>query len=131
MVAVAGNRTDLAVDALAVFRLTRLATADTLLHQPREAIVRAAYQARVGFDDADADSFLSTTATDTWAELAEADGPAAPKLATLVTCRWCASVWLAAAVYTARRYAPRLWGPVAHVLAGSAVGTLLAGLEAD
>jgi hypothetical protein len=64
-----------------------------------------------------------------WAEMAMADEADAPKLATLVTCRWCAGVWIAAGVVLARRVAPRQWAPVAEVLAVAAAGTLVAGLE--
>jgi hypothetical protein len=50
-----------------------------------------------------------------------------PKLATLVTCRWCAGMWIAAGV----TLAPRAWDPVARGLALSAGAVLLARLESD
>jgi hypothetical protein len=112
---------DLVTDVLAVHRLTRLVTKDTLLHEPREAIIEASYTYTVRLPP----NF------ETWAELAEADGPDAPKVATLITCRWCTSVWLAAGVVALRRLIPGLWGPMAQLLAASSVSTLLAGLEQD
>jgi hypothetical protein len=52
-----------------------------------------------------------------------------PRLATLVTCRWCAGVWIAGGVAAARRCAPTAWDPVARGLALAAAAVLLAGLE--
>ena len=43
--------------------------------------------------------------------------PEPPKLARLITCRWCAGVWIAAGVVGARSLAPRAWTPVARALA--------------
>lgn len=83
--------TDLLVDALAVARLTRLVTEDTL--PPLEAARSAAYravQARHGED---------------WAEG--------------LVCPWCVSVHLAAVALVARRVAPRAWSTVARGLAFS------------
>jgi hypothetical protein len=109
-------------DALATYRLTRLATADTLLDGPRDAVVRWAYH-RAGLypdvDDADPGG---------WAAMAM-DDPAAPKLATLATCRWCAGMWVALGVVAARRLCPRLWPPLARALAYSAGAALFARLE--
>jgi hypothetical protein len=44
-----------------------------------------------------------------------------PKIATLVTCPWCASPYLAAVVLLAHHVTPRIWGIVAKILAFSAV----------
>ena len=52
-----------------------------------------------------------------------------PKLARLITCRWCAGVWIAGAVVAARTIAPRGWDPVAKGLALSAGAALLARFE--
>lgn len=65
-----------------------------------------------------------------WATLVEIDAEP-PKLATLVSCRWCMSVWIAAGVCIVRRVAPRVWAPVAYALAASSLSTLLARLEDD
>lgn len=49
------------------------------------------------------------------------------KLGELITCPWCVSVYVAAAVVAARRLAPGVWDPVARGLAAS----LAAGLAAE
>jgi hypothetical protein len=86
---------DLAVDALAVFRLTRLLVADAILEEPRaRALVK-----------------LETTGH--------------PKLGYLLGCPWCISPYIAAAAIVARRRAPRGWDPVARALAFSAVAGII------
>lgn len=125
--------TDHAVDALAAFRLTRLATADSITQDAREAVLSWAMR-----NNDDPPSFHDAT----WPPDLDADRPMQhwveahrehhepiPKLADLVTCRWCASVWVSLGVVAARRLAPRLWGPLARALAMSALAALLARLE--
>lgn len=107
-------------DALAAYRLTRLVTADVILDGPRDAVVRWAYRHR--------DHDISDTLPGDWAGFAM-DDPHSPKLATLLTCRWCAGFYCALFVVAARRYAPRLWDPLAQALAMSAGAALLARLE--
>lgn len=111
------------IDGLAVARLTRLVTADTITVGPRDAVVRWAY-ARDGRAQ--------------WlVELEEWASPSAavqadqhpPKVARLITCPWCAGVWVAAGVATARLVAPRLWGRAAAALAAAEAAGLLAGWE--
>jgi hypothetical protein len=64
-----------------------------------------------------------------WQAVAEAD-PDVPKLAELVTCRWCAGMWVSLGiVLVARRF--RWWPPIAQALAMSAAAALLAQLEDD
>lgn len=126
---------DVVVDAAAAYRLTRLVTADDLLNEPRGAFVRWAYRNvgrrgpeglavteamdRAGFDpDRLAD----------WSDYAQHDRDA-PKLATLVTCRWCTGMWVSLGVVVARRVAPRLWDRFARAFAFSAAAALLASLE--
>lgn len=113
--------TELAVDLLACHRLTRLVTADVITQPLRERAIGAAYR-RQGDTG-------STPATG-WAEYAEAD-PEAPKLASLLVCRWCTSIYLAAAVVAARRVAPGPWGYLARALAASSAAALLAAIEED
>jgi hypothetical protein len=108
---------NLALDALATYRLTRLATADIISEPVRLAVVRS-----TGAPVPDAD----LTAREIVDEL---DDP--PKLATLVTCRWCAGLWIAGAVTVARMCFPRYWDPAARALALSASAVLLARLETD
>lgn len=80
------------VDALAVARLTRLATRDSITHPLRRAaIVRS--------------------------DLAD----------DLLSCPWCVSIWMAGAVITARVTVPRLWSPVAQLLAASEIAGLIVG----
>lgn len=43
--------------------------------------------------------------------------PADKGIGYLITCPWCSSMWLAAGAAAARRVAPRVWRPVARVLA--------------
>lgn len=113
----------LAIDALAVHRLTRLATADVITRPLRVKAIKGAYQLR--------DGVLPMAATEheaTWDVQPEEDDDA-PKLADFVKCRWCAGLWISGFVVVARRYAPGAWEPLARVLAGSTVAALVAGLE--
>lgn len=114
----------LVLDALAAYRLTRLATTDTILDGPRDALVRGAY-ARAGRAD---DGPSMPDVPGAWSGWAM-DDDRAPKLATLVTCRWCAGAWIGLAVVAARRLFPRAWPPLAKALAFSAGAALLASLE--
>lgn len=110
---------ELLVDGLATYRLTRFATADVLSEPFRQAVLR-----RVGVDPPPPEADERPSAQ----ELVEADADP-PRLATLVTCRWCAGVWIAAGVVVARTAAPRAWAPVARGLALSAGAVLLSRLE--
>jgi hypothetical protein len=115
------SATELAVDLLATHRLTRLATADVLTEPLRERLVCAAYRRQGDTGSAPATG---------WADYAEAD-PEAPKLASLLVCRWCTSIYLGALVVAARRVAPRPWGYLARALAASSAAALLAAFEED
>lgn len=106
-------------DALSAYRLTRLVTADTILDGPRDAVVRWSYR--------DVKSFWDPKIITPTEFAMEDDDP--PKLATLITCRWCAGTWVSLFVVAARRYAPRIWDPLAQALAMSAGAALLARLE--
>lgn len=115
---------DLAVDALATYRLARLVHTDTFppILKWRQAFVArhtnvigvpvtvlAGYQ-----DDGQAITEQQThehEEPDAWAELVE--------------CAWCSSVWVAFGVLAARRLFPRAWDAVARPLAFSAVAGLL------
>jgi hypothetical protein len=68
------------VYALAVARVTRLITEDVLTERPREAIQDWAWRCRYGRLAPDA----------------RADRAPAPKIAYLVSCPWCASIYVAA-----------------------------------
>jgi hypothetical protein len=107
----------LLLDGMATYRLTRLATADVISEPVRMAVLRG-----LGATPSSESDVL--TAQEVVEEL---DDP--PRLATLVTCRWCAGIWIAAGVATARAVAPGVWDPVARGLALSAVAVLLARAE--
>jgi hypothetical protein len=89
---------DLAVDALAVYRLTRLATVDTfpVAAAARERVTR-------------------------WAR--ETDRPA---IEELVHCPWCIGFWIATGVVLVRSGLPRPWTPLARALALSAAAGVIA-----
>lgn len=109
-------------DTLSAYRLTRLVTADVILDGPREAVVRWAYRhSGVG-------AAMSDDSPTPWTDQAMEDR-FAPKLATLAVCRWCSGMYVSLFVVAARRYAPRLWDPLAQALAMSAGAALLARLE--
>lgn len=115
----------LILDALAAHRLTRLVTADVITAPVRDRIIEWAY----GRDGAPSE-VLDDAEAYGWTEAALNDDDP-PKLATLVTCRWCTGAWVAAAVVAARYLAPRAWHPVATALAVSSAAALIAGLEDD
>ncbi|HLT17054.1 MAG TPA: DUF1360 domain-containing protein [Acidimicrobiales bacterium] len=109
----------LAVDLLATYRLTRLATADVIGEPARQAVLRhTGAEPPPGEDDPTAQEVVEGL-----------DDP--PRLATLVTCRWCAGIWIAAGVTAARRLAPGPWDLAARGLALSAGAVLLARVEDD
>lgn len=110
------------VDVLATARLVRLLRRDVIAAPLREALVREAYAAR-GVDS------IQKRGVSTWQDLAVLDEDP-PKLAELLGCSWCLGVWCAAGVAVARRTAPRLWDPLARVLAASFVATVIE-VEAD
>lgn len=134
---------DLLVDCLAVARLTRLVTTDELTRPARERLL-ARYPTAGNIVRDGVDGWL---VYDTAPPYAERDGrrydgqllppprppnPYALVLSTssrvgyLLTCDWCSSIYVGLAAVVARRYAPRLWGPVARALAASEVAGLLA-----
>lgn len=127
---------DLIVDVLAVHRLTRLIVDDTLTQEPRERVIAHAYGAdivggldgRVArmLDDAEQNHLVALDASDYWQQIVGLD-EMPPKLATLVTCRWCASVWVGLAVVVVRRR--RWWRPLATALALSSASTMLVSVE--
>lgn len=112
---------DFALDALAAHRLTRLVSADVITQPLRDYLVERAYRAKGDDGGVPANG---------WADYAEAD-PDAPKVASLLVCRWCVGFWVSVGVVAARRLAPRPWGYVARVLAASSAAALLAAVEED
>lgn len=112
---------EFAIDALAAHRLTRLVTADVITQPWRDWVVCHAYRAKGDQGGEPASG---------WADYAEAD-PDAPKLASLIVCRWCTGMYVAALVIVARRVSPTVWGYLARVLAASSAAALLAAIEED
>mgnify|MGYP000016893282 CR=1 FL=1 len=119
----------LAVDALAVYRLTRLVTADSIAEPARSHLIHAAYSVARGPAEADElDQSLTEHQFATWTDHALTD-PDVPRLAELITCRWCAGWWIALAVTVARRRWPNRWAPVAEALAVAGAAALAGSLE--
>jgi hypothetical protein len=87
---------NLAVDALASYRVTRLLVSDGIVDRQRDALVD--HLRRRGHR----------------------------KLVDLSECPWCIGFWVACGVVAARRAVPRAWSPVAEAFAFSAVSGLLA-----
>ncbi|HXH57657.1 DUF1360 domain-containing protein [Iamia sp.] len=113
---------ELAVDALATYRMTRLATADIISEPWRRSVV----DRMVDPAEVPPDQPPGALAHEVVDDLADP-----PKLARLITCRWCAGMWIAGGVVVARRLAPRAWEPIGRGLALSAVAVLLARAESD
>jgi hypothetical protein len=114
---------ELLVDAAATHRLTRLVTADSITEPLRYRIVAALIVDAQGHPLTD-DQVAAPDAT----ELVVVT-PTAPKLAVLLTCRWCAGMWVAGGVGLVRLVAPRGWDRAARVLACSSAAALLAAIE--
>lgn len=108
------------IDVLATYRLTRLATADVISEPARHTAVSRLLRA--------SDHAPEAGAGQTAQQIVEAQEDP-PKLATLITCRWCAGMWIAAGVVGARTLAPDAWNVVARGLAFSAGAALLARFE--
>ncbi len=111
---------ELLVDALATYRLTRLATADIISEPLRQSIIGRLLLA--GPEPLEMDG--SKTAQEVVEGL---ESP--PKAASLITCRWCAGVWIAGGVVAARSLMPKAWQPVSRGLALSAGAALFSRLE--
>lgn len=94
---------DLLVDALATYRLTRLAVVDTFppVKALRERIVEQH--------------------TRQWPDGEGGYNVEPDWLAELIGCPYCSSVWLAFGVVAARALFPKQWKPVATALAFAAV----------
>lgn len=116
-------------DALATYRLTRLATADVITQPLRDRIIEWSYE-RAGRRDEAVRASGPMRHEGDWQDAVLLDDDP-PKLATLVTCRWCAGIWIAAFVVLASRVAPRAWRPARDLLVFSAAAALIARIEDD
>ena len=109
------------VEALCVYRITRLVVEDYLLLTPREAVIRYAYGRKGHKSDA-------TVPTGGWVRQVD-DDDAPPRLAEFVTCPWCVSMYVAAAVAGLGAVFVTDWGAattIAVAFAASAVCGLIA-----
>jgi hypothetical protein len=115
---------DLLVDALAVHRLTRLVTEDVITRPLRARIIRWAYDRRpYGILVSEVDRSHAY-----WDARPRGDDEA-PKLAALLTCPWCVSVYVAAGALAVRQLAPGLWRAASYGLALSSSAALIANHE--
>lgn len=109
----------LAVDTLAAARLTRLVTTDTITAPLREKLIRWAYRSQP-------EMAPSWGGIHPWAELARVDDGDPPWPAKLVTCDWCAGVWVGFGVAVARLIAPGPWALIARGLAIAQASAIVA-----
>lgn len=126
---------DAVVFGLAAHRATRLVTKDTITEKLRDRIVARAYgnpriSTRFAFPEGDPDGDLAWIPDGGWSLYAEQD-PNAPLLATLITCRWCASVHLMAGLLLFAVVAPKPARWLRYLLAGSSVAVLLSRIESE
>jgi len=96
------------IDALAVHRLTRLATRDEITREVRETIQKE----------------LATLS-----ESRLVSAKTVEKLDYVMTCDWCMSVWVAFFAYLLKKYVPNVWSVVKYVLAASTITGLIATYE--
>lgn len=125
---------DFAVDALAVHRLTRLVSEDTITRPIRARIIRFAYrraqQTRWTVPDPQGGHKVDVeTFTHAQLDALPRGDDYAPKLAALITCPWCVSVYVCAGMLAARRFAPGLWRMASYGLALSSAAALIANRE--
>lgn len=114
---------DLFIDAAATYRLTRLVVADKITEPLRDRAIATAYESAGRWDA------LTDPRPGDWSTFAAHEDRNPPKRAVLLTCPWCAGMWVAAAVVAVRRVAPRWWDPLARALTLSALTGLAASNE--
>lgn len=107
----------LLVLAVAVYRATRLVTADTVSERPREWLRARSHKTMVRHD------LLGVTGDTRVDE--RTDRPASLWLWKLITCPWCSSVWLGALAIGTFLTWPTPTLDVAYVLGCSAVAGIL------
>lgn len=116
------------VIALAVYRITRLVTDDTILEPIRERVL-ARFPA---YDTEYADDPGVESPTNAYGRALFESAPGryfpveASWFGTLISCSWCASVWVAALVTAAWYWLPTATWWVALPLAFSAIAALIA-----
>lgn len=130
---------EVVLDSLAAHRLTRLITADTITQPLRDRVLAWAWRHRtaevvhVAYQSGLPDPVPLTPSAmpEGWIQQAmethALEDP--PKLATLVTCRWCAGAYVAGAVVALRAWSPRGWRWAARALSVASAAALWAALE--
>ena len=103
-----GTAMNFVIDALAVYRLTRLATRDEITEGLRETIEKELGTA--------VDAKLVTQKT-------------GEKLVYMLRCDWCMSIWVALFALILKKYVPDLWNNLRYVLAASAATGMIATYE--
>jgi hypothetical protein len=98
---VAGDALVMTVDFLAIYRLTTLIKDDKITEDLRRVVFR-----RFG----------------------EPSAEHSHKVSYLLNCPWCLSIYFASGAVAARQFRPRVWSPVAKVLALSALTGLVSGV---
>lgn len=115
------------IDVLATFRLTRLVTTDTITAEVRDGVIEAAYRADGAYEHVASRHLGEDNHPGAWADyVTSGEDLDPPKIATLVTCPWCAGMWVALLVVALRRIAPGLWRPLGRALALSGAAGLIA-----
>lgn len=119
------------IEVLAVHRLTKLVTDDIITIPLRHRVIAWAYLRHGAYDeDVIYGDGSGPNDLDAMVDADMVDDPAnTPKLAVLVRCRWCASVWVAGVAVAGHALVPAVWLPLAALLAVSSASTLLAALE--
>lgn len=127
----------LLIDLLAVYRLTRLITKDTLLQEIRWWILQrwpnegTEFPANIVTDINKANGALANGLPVFRSTKEDEDGDSiwlplrTYKITELLECPWCASYWVAAIVVALRTFIPTPWGYVAVTLAFSALVGLI------
>jgi hypothetical protein len=96
------------IDALAVYRITRLVTRDTITEELRETIAQE----------------IQTTVQAGLITQKTAD-----KLTYLMECDWCMSIWVATIACFFKKYIPHVWDTIKYIMAASAVAGALSNQE--
>ena len=98
----------LILDALAVFRLTRLVVADSITAPVRTWLIGSTYDGQPRYPDGSRDARAKRL-----------------RLAVFLGCPWCVSPYVAGGVVALQATAPTVWQYAAAVLGFSAVAGLL------
>lgn len=115
---------DAVVFGLAAHRATRLVTKDTITAKLRDWLIRWAYVNDRRYMES------GWNPKGGWSLYAEQDDDS-PPLATLLSCRWCCSIWCSAGLLMLAVIAPAPARWLRYILAGSSVAVLLSRIESE